>query len=295
MGYLIDGYKIMGKEISQYAVRHRAGIGTVVSVAGTILSNVLSTKAGAKSARQIDAEQMRLGRVLTTKEKVKLCWSNHIGSVLTAGASCVGAGYSHNQHVKDFNKVATAYAGVKKLYDAGRQATKEVLGEKKNAELQDKLNQKEIADNPELKKKINSVNENPDPSTMRKFWEPVSGEILYSTVDKIELVIKMMNAEMAALKPRDPSNQFCCSGEYGIRLRRFFELGNWELPRGKDLTEVMIHYGWNKGREKNGTDDEAIAAYFTPMIIDEDTMETCAAINWDTRPSDMRYGDYMKA
>jgi hypothetical protein len=88
-------------------------------------------------------------------EKLKLCWANHIGSGATAVVSCIGAGYSHNQHVKDFNKVATAYAGVKNLYDAGRQATREVLGEKKNAELQDKINQKYIEEHPEDIKAIN--------------------------------------------------------------------------------------------------------------------------------------------
>jgi len=75
MGYLVDGYKIMGKELADYAVKHRAGIGTAVSVGGTIVSNILSTKAGAKSARQIDAKQMELGRPLTRMEKLKLCWA----------------------------------------------------------------------------------------------------------------------------------------------------------------------------------------------------------------------------
>ena len=108
MGYLIEGYKIMGKEIANYAVQHRSGIGTAVSIGGTIISNVISTRAGAKSARMIDAQEQALGRALTRKEKVKLVWTNHIGSVATAGISCIGAGYSHNQHVKDFNKVAMA-------------------------------------------------------------------------------------------------------------------------------------------------------------------------------------------
>ena len=73
MGYLIEGYKIMGKELAANAVKHRAGIGTAVSVGGTIISNVLSTRAGAKSARQIDAKAMELGRPLTVKETGK-CW-----------------------------------------------------------------------------------------------------------------------------------------------------------------------------------------------------------------------------
>lgn len=294
MGYLIDGYKIMGKEIADYAVKHRAGIGTAVSIGGTIVSNILSTKAGAKSARMIDAKQQEIGRTLTAKEKLKLCWANHISSVGTATVSCIGAGYSHNQHVKDFNKVALAYSGIKKLYDEGRKATKEVLGEKKNAELQDKLNQKYIEEHPEVKKKLTEERVNPNPGVYQKFWEPVSGEVIYTTVDKIKLVLEIMRAEMDGMKPRNPKNS-TYGVPHGIHLRRFFELGEWEISSGKMMSEVLTYYGFNKGKELNGSDDDTIDIYFTPMMLDDETCETCVAINWDTRPSDMRMGDYLKS
>lgn len=292
MGYLVDGYKIMGKELAGYVQKHRAGIGTVVSVCGTIISNVLSTKAGAKSARQIDAKQMELGRTLTNTEKLKLCWANHIGSVGTAVVSCVGAGYSHNQHVKDFNKVATAYAGVKKLYDSARQATKEVLGEKKNMEVQDKINQKHLEENPEVKKQIKAVGPNPDPATMRKFWEPTSGITFYCTVDKINLALSEMRSEMKLLPKREKGS--CLLEDKCILLLRLFDLLDVEVPLALRESETLKYMAFLKGKEENGSDDDVISAYFTPMLLDEDTMETCAAINWDTKPSDYRYGDYVK-
>ena len=292
MGYLVDGYKIMGKELADYAVKHRAGIGTAVSVGGTIVSNILSTKAGAKSARQIDAKQMELGRPLTRMEKLKLCWANHIGSGATAVVSCIGAGYSHNQHVKDFNKVATAYAGVKKLYDAGKQATREVLGEKKNAELQDKLNQKYIEEHPEVKEKISAPRTNPDPSTMQKYHEPVFGEVFYRTRDQIEGAIKAMNAEMKALPARN-KNVAGRSGVYGVRFRKFYEYCGIDLPEEKMCSKVLMDIGFNKGKERNGSDDDTIAVYYTPMLINNDT-EACICINWEQDPSDMAYGDFCK-
>ncbi len=293
MGYLVDGYKIMGKELADYAVKHRAGIGTAVSVGGTIVSNILSTKAGAKSARQIDAKQMELGRPLTRMEKLKLCWANHIGSGATAMVSCIGAGYSHNQHVKDFNKVATAYAGVKKLYDAGRQATREVLGEKKNAELQDKLNKKYLEEHPEVKKQIIDNNYNPKPGVYVKFWEPKSGMSFYSSMDKIDLVIKTMNAEMKAMSPRVGTSTIVNEDKY-IKLIRFFDLLDVEVPQEKALSDTMRYMAFLKGHEKDGSDDDVIGAYFTPMMINDDTGETASAINWETEPSDYRYGEYVK-
>ena len=86
--------------------------------------------------------------------------------------------------MKDFNKVATAYAGVKKLYDSAQKATREVLGEKKNAELQDKINQKTLEEHPEVKQKI-VEKVNPRPGVYQKFWEPVSGEVIFDTVDRL--------------------------------------------------------------------------------------------------------------
>lgn len=294
MGYLIEGYKIMGKECADYAKKHRAGIGTVVSVGGTIISNILSTRAGAKSARMIDAKELEIGRPLTRTEKLKLCWANHITSVATAGVSCVGAGYSHNQHVKDFNKVATAYAGVKKLYDSAQKATREVLGEKKNAELQDKLNQKTLEEHPEVKQHILAEKVNPNPGVYQKFWEPISGEVIFDTVDKVDLVLKTMRTELAAMKPRK-ADKCAYNVPYGVYLKRFFELGEWELPKGKEMCETLRNFGFNKGKEENGSDDDTIGAYYTPMILDDETMETCLAINWEQRPSDMRLGDYLKS
>lgn len=290
MGYLINGYKIMGKEISDYVVKHRSGIGTAVSIGGTIVSNILSTRAGAKSAREIDAKQMELGRPLTTKEKVKLCWQNHIAPTATAGLSCVGAGYSHNQHVKDFNKVATAYAGVKKLYDASRKATREVLGEKKSIELQDKVNQKYIEEHPEVKENITKSRVNPDPATMQKYHEPVLGETFFCTKDRIEGALKAMRAEMNALAPRN-KNVIGRSGIYGVRLRKFYEYAAIDIPEEKMNCSALRDIGFNKGSRES--DDDTIAVYYSPMMINNDT-ESCIVINWEQMPSDMTYGDYCK-
>lgn len=290
MGYLIDGYKIMGKEIQQYVIKHRSGIGTAVSIGGTIVSNILSTRAGAKSARQIDAKSAELGRPLTTMEKAKLCWTNHIGSTLTATASCLGAGYSHNEHVKDFEKVAMAYSGVKKLYDASKKATREALGEKKAAEIQDKVNQQYIQEHPEVQKKITAPRTNPDPATMQKYWEPVFGYVGYSTRDKIDNGIKAMNAEMNAL-PKRNKHVVGRNGMYGIRIRKFYEYAFPDAPDEIMKSTNMDNLGFNKGSDVS--DDDIIAVYYTPMLINGDT-EACIAINWEQDPGDMTYGDYVK-
>lgn len=291
MGYIIDGYKKMYQEGKAYAIQHRAGIGTAISIGGTVASNILSTRAGARSARMIDAREMELGRTLTNKEKLKLCWKNHIASATTAAVSCVGAGYSHNEHVKDFNKVATAYAGVKKLYDSTRKATREVLGEKKSMELQDKLNQKYIEEHPEIKREIVRQGINPEPGVKQKYWEPITGITFYCTKDKIESTLETMRANMMALNPRT-AGMASRSGDYGIHLYEFFDRVYPDLPEEKRHAACM-GYGWPKGIAVNGSDDGEIDVYYTPMLIDNE-QEAVIAINWEEDPSDMRYGDYLK-
>lgn len=292
MGYLIEGYKILGRETADWIVKNRAHIGTAVSISGTILSNVLSTKAGAKSARMIDAKAIELGRPLSMKEKAELCWKNHITSGATAALSCVGAAYSDNTHVKNFNKLATTYATSKRIYDATRRATREVLGEKKNLELQDKLNKKKIEENPEaFEKKVAEAGENPRPGVYQRYYESTTGEIIWTNRDKINLALEVMRAEMEGMAPRAMRCGYLNSVR-GVKLRRFFELAS-DISKDK-LKAKVYDLGFNKGQDPNGSDDDQIDVYFTPMLINDDS-EAIICINWSTEPSDMTYGDYFKS
>ena len=293
MGCMIEGYKLLAQSISDWVVRNRAHIGTGVSIAGTIASNILSTRAGAKSGRMIDAKSQELGRPLDTKEKVQLCWKNHIGPAATAGASIAGAVYSDNQHVKDFNKAMVAYTGIKKLYDTTREATKDVLGEKKNAELQDKLNQKALEKDADFKKRIAAMPPNPDPEHMQRFYEPSSGELFWCTMDKVKNAIEIMRLEMKALHKRETSNMWNYKGRYGIKLVRFFDLIDHDISEERYNSDILQKFGFNKGSNENGTDDDDISATFTPMSVLDGTA-TAFCINWMTTPSDMTYGDYIK-
>lgn len=293
MGCMIEGYKLLAQSISDWVVRNRAHIGTGVSIAGTIASNILSTRAGAKSGRMIDAKSQELGRPLDTKEKVQLCWKNHIGPAATAGASIAGAVYSDNQHVKDFNKAMVAYTGIKKLYDTTREATKDVLGEKKNAELQDKLNQKALEKDADFKKRIAAMPPNPDPEHMQRFYEPSSGELFWCTMDKVKNAIEIMRLEMKALHKRETSNMWNYKGRYGIKLVRFFDLIDHDISEERYNSDILQKFGFNKGSNENGTDDDDISATFTPMSVLDGTA-TAFCINWTTTPSDMTYGDYIK-
>lgn len=293
MGYIIEGYKLLAQSIGEWISRNRSHIGTGVSIVGTIASNVLSTRAGAKSGRMIDAKSQELGRPLETKEKVELCWKNHVPSVATAVASCAGAAYSDSEHVKDFNKAMVAYTGIKKLYDTTREATREVLGEKKNTELQDKLNQKMLEKDPEFKKRLAAMPPNPDPEHMQRFYEPSSGELFWCTMDKVKNAIEIMRLEMKALHKRETENQWNYRGRYGIKLVRFFDLIDHDISEERYNSEILQKFGFNKGSLENGTDDDDIGATFTPMSVLDGTA-TAFCINWTTSPSDMSFGDYIK-
>ena len=294
MGYLIEGYKLMGKDAATYIKTHKAGVGTAVSIGGTIVSNILSTRAGAKSARMIDAKEKELGRPLKWYEKVKLCWTNHIGSGAVASVSCVGEGYSQSVNTKNLNSAAMAYSGLKKLYDSTRQATAEVIGEKKNIELQDKIDKKYLEEHPEEKQKIIDTRDNPQPGVKFKFWEKKTGIVLYATVDEIELALKVMRGEMAAMEPRKEDSVQWINDEKCIPMLRFFELLNVDVPLAVREADCIKNLVFLKGKEADGSDDDRIDCWYSPMVLDDKTQETCSAINWVTDPSDKRAGNYIK-
>ena len=289
---LINGYKIMGQETGAYIQKNRAQLASGASIIGTIVSNIMSTKAGAKSARTIDAKEAELGRPLSKVEKVKLVWTNHIAPSAVATGSCISAVYSNNEHVKNFNQLGTAYGVLKRAYDSTQKATREVLGEKKAAKLQDEINEKYIEQHPEVKKKIISCNENPDPHTMQKYFDKATGITFHSTKDRIESALKSMQNEMRALPPRN-KNVPGRSGIYGIPLKRFHELANPNITLEQLESDMMCRNGFNKGKERNGTDDDIIAVTYIPKLINGDT-EAVIMLEWEQEPSDMAYGDFVK-
>lgn len=303
MGFLQtlgQGYKVMGQEAKQGIIDNRANIFTGISVLGTIATSVVSWLGGMKSARQIDAKTIELGRPLETKEKVQLCWKNVI---LPAGTVIVstGSGITSNRIMNnDIARLTTDVAVVTKAYNEFKKATNEVVTEKQQKQIQHEVGEqqrKEIEQD-----KLNKLVEPTVPEGAARcalFKEPVSRITFFSNEDRVKAAVAQMQTEMALMKPRsidNPMSRF----SWGVELKRFFELleamPKEELDMYEKTDVTLNHYGFNKGYWKNGqNDDDHIGYGLDPgETIYNGEKRLCYIIDWDKYPSDMMLGNKMK-
>lgn len=299
MGFLQtigEGYKIMGQEAKDKIIDNRANIFTGVSVIGTIGTAIASWIGGMKSARAIDAEQDRLQRPLEMKEKAKLCWKNTIvpaGAVIASGASAIT---SNRIQAGDIARLTTDVVVATKAYNELKKATNEVVTEKQQMAIKDKVAEKDLEKVPQ-----EQIDRLVDPSEFGRsqiFREEFSGIVFCSTVDKVRLLIAELQTKMKEIKPRN---------KYGYTPRiwgvHYYEWINGirKLDPSATLldkeTAIYKNYGFNKGYwNLDQDDDDDISVYFAPgMITYHGEERSCLSIIWDQDPSDMNLGDILKS
>ena len=294
-----QGYQIMGQEAKQKIADNRANIWTGVSVAGTIGTAILSWINGAKSARQIDAEEVALGRPLTFKEKAKLCWKNTLAPAATVIGSGAGAITSNRIQAGDIARLTTDVAVVTKAYNEFKKASNEVLDEKQQQKVQHVIGEekRQNIDQKELDKLVEP--EVPEGAArLSLYYEPTTGVSWFSNNDKIQAAVAEMKAEMKSLRPRTEE-----SGEkyeLGVNLYKLFEytdaMSPEELASNLRHNIIFKHYGFNKGFWKDYIDDDDCISYTLDPgeVMYHGEMRLCYVINWDFEPSDMRCGKQLK-
>lgn len=294
-----QGYQIMGMEARDKVVANRANIFTGLSVVGTIGTAVVSAFAGAKSARQIDAKAAELQRPLTTKEKAKLCWKNFLGPAATVVGSSAGAIGSNRVMAGDIARLTADVTMVQKAYNEFRKASNEVLTEKQQEEVRDKIAENKMAEIPQ--KEIDRVQDIPGGGygVTQLFVDGFNPEVkFFSTVDKVELAMAELRNEMALLPARN--KQGYSPVILGIPYVNWLYKIGWVDPTTAFKTDSIIFkkYGWNKGYpEEDGTsNDDEISAYLKPgETMWQGQRRSCYYIEWDQAPSDMELGNLIKS
>lgn len=294
-----DGFKVMGEEAKQKVADNRANIFTGVSVFGTIATAIVSAFGGAKSARQIDAKALELQRPLTTKEKAKLCWKNFLvpaGTVIGSSASAITSRVIDSG---DIARLTTDVAVVTKAYNEFKKASNEVLTEKQQMEVKDKIAE-------EKRERIRPGDFDKAPCAInvelpQLFVDGFDPNVKFiNTMDGVCRAIAEMQAEMAQCKPR---NRYGYSPvESGVKYTSWLKKIGFETSLGCGRGGVIYeHYGWNKGfdnpeSEQTDTDDDVISCYFSPGETEyQGQKRSCYVIIWDQEPSDMRLGNLIKS
>lgn len=294
-----NGFKAIGGGIRDFYSKNKTHIFTALSIGGTIATCVSSAKSGSRIARKIDRREEELGRRLTGKEKVKLCWKDMI---LPAGL-CIGSGVcSLSTDVAATKMILRSNAALvvsEKAYAELSKKTKEVLGEKKAKQIQDEIAKDKVmeAKGPDGKPIISPT----DPrssfdnaprtgtGTLFPFIDGYSGLLFWSTVDYIDCCVMKLRNHMAEIAPRGGDLDYN-DKMVGIPYREWLSYIGFS---DKVInTPERKNKGWNKGFEADGSGDDPIEYFRSTVELEPGFAVT--VINWEKDPTDMKLGRLIK-
>lgn len=289
------GLETLGDRWCAFYEKNKAHIYTGLGITGTIATGILSARSGAKSARKIDRKEEELGRKLTFIEKGKLCWREAIPPIVAGTFACYSEFKSDRISTKQIAERTAMWIASEKAYDKLSAKTREVLGEKKAKQVQDKITEERVQE--AIQTGTISVNDfehapRVGNGQLSMFVDGYSMLPFWSNVDYIGLQVAEMRQMMADLAPRGGDDDYY-DKMIGVPYREWLHrIGYSQLPRIADTKERRNH-GWNKGFAKDGSNDDPIE--YTITTIEWSPGIAVCVINWDPDPTDMRLGRLIKS
>ena len=289
--YAIEGFKVIGQRIGGFCIDNRAHIFTGLGVAGTITTGILSARSGAKAARKIDRKEAELGRPLTTREKARLCGKYFIAPALAGTLAVVGTVGSDVINTKIIGERTALLIASEKAYEKLSQKTKEVLGEKKAKQIEDEVVKDKVKESGIVLSRTTFENAPKSGNgVLYPFVDAYSMLPFWSNLDYIHLHVKCMNEMMQELKARGDEFDYY-DKIVGVPYSEFlkglnFDRKVWDAP-------IYRNFGWNKGFDPNGSEDDPIE--FNRTTIEYEPGFAVTVINWERDPTDMRLGRLIKS
>ena len=287
---VLSGLQMLGDRTRQFYDANKAHIFTGLGICGTIATGVLSAKDGAKAARKIDHKATELGRPLTTKEKIQLCWSEYWDAALAGGISCFSTLKSDLINTDIISKRTALLIASEKAYEKLSQKTKEVLGEKKATQVRDEIAKESVHDGETITQDKLDRAPRVGNGQLYPFLDEYSKILFWSNIDYIDLCIMKLNKMMEETKPRDLVNDY-------YQQKKGVPYSEWLAYIGVDPKEYNTperkNSGWNKGFAPDGSDDDPIAYYRTTEEYRPGFAVT--VITWEKDPTDMTLGRLIKS
>jgi hypothetical protein len=246
------------KQVKTLAIEHSPEILTGIGIAGLLTTTVLAVKATPKALQLIEAKKEELGvDKLTPVETVKAAWKPYVPAVVTGvlGTACViGA---NSVSLRRNAALATAYKLSETALAEYKEKAVEVVGEKKEQAIREKIAEERIKENPVSKNEVFITGKG---ETL--FLEPLSKRYFKSDIDHIRRVENRLNKQML----HDITGY--------VSLSEFYD----EL--GLDRTAISDDIGWNT--------NDLIDIEFHAAITDDE--KPCLALDYQVNP---KY-DYWK-
>lgn len=234
------------------AVKHSSDILLGFGITGMISTVGLAVKATPKALKLIDVKKEELEvDELTPIETVKACWKPYVPAAVTCAFSVGCLIGSRSVNARRNAALATAYKLSETALSEYRDKVVEVVGEKQESIIRDKVNKERVEKNPVTTKEVIITERG---NTL--CYDAVSGRYFRSDMDKIKKAENELNRRML-------------QGEMYVSLNEFYD----ELDL--DHTGMGDELGWNI--------DKPLDIYFSSQIADDGT--PCIVVDYRNAPS----------
>ena len=163
-----------------------------MGIAGMITTTVLAVKATPKAVLLLEERKNDLEvEKLTPVETVKTTWKCYAPAIISGAASIACLVGSNSVNARRNAALATAYKLSEAAFTEYRDSVVDVVGEKKEKAIRDKVSEKQIKENPVTKTEIIMTGKN---KTL--FFDPLSHRYFYSTIETIKRAENQLNKEI---------------------------------------------------------------------------------------------------
>ena len=249
--------KRIRKSLSDGAKKYSPDILTGIGMSGFFTAIVLGIIATPKAIELIEERKLDEGKdKLSKREVIQTTWKCYVPTAVTAAAStaCI-VGASVESHKRNA-ALAAAYSLSQETMSIYKQKVIETLGERKEAEIKEKVDQEQFNRRPPQGFEVNPI----PPDTLCCY----EGRYFYSSWDKIRSEVNDLG-EMMLNNPFDPS----------VTLNDFFE--GVGLPSNYAIGNQL---GWHL--QINGRPE-----LYPPTCIEMENHQICFVISFRNPPIDI--------
>lgn len=254
----------IGKKVAKFAQNNSEKILLGVGIVGSVATTVVACKQTVKATRLVDKTERELGRKLTAKEKVKICWKTYLvpaGMQATSVASLVLSG------TESARKMAVVTAACKVSEQALQKVvdkTEEIVGKKKMEEIDNAIAQDMVDANPYKGSYENLPRTSPDANML--CYETLTGHYFLSRPTDLDKALNDLNYTLNSSIDDDVTYSwwFSCLNVNSL------------------ISEMSDEYAWIQSRD-------GLLEYKYSYSCD-DKEYPCCCISFNTKPTCVELG-----
>lgn len=184
-------FAAIAKNAKAFMIKRSPEILTGIGIAGMITTTVLAVRATPKALILIDEAQSDKEEDLTNSEKLKACWKCYIPAAVTCATSTVCLICASSVNSRRATALAAAYQISESALAEYKDKTLELVGEKKEKTIREKISEERVAKHPVSKSEVYITAKG---DTL--FLEPLSKRWFKSDIELIRKAENKLNKEM---------------------------------------------------------------------------------------------------